>query len=380
LCIVFVLGAAGIILAAPAASRAQIPLPIPVPEPKPNPRWTKVRRLAQLQARVKALETQRSAIRELSSWASTNSREMRRLYDSSRINLEQARAAILKAQGKPVTPFVPPKGFEIEPVVAARTPADYYRLRRRPSTVSVVPPDDFRLFVQVFFPQSWVTKRKQVSIGCKIYSERYLPMATQYQNTTKAIYRVSAFSKTVTRRETVFNATVSGLGLLPGRYFASCVVSTRRTYPRVYLVSLGMFRVKGKLPPAVKVLLPHYRDWYYTYNKMLVWQNLSARVRGGAIQLSGKYDRLKFARGQGPVYIEAVARRGGKPSVLLRRYQKLTRGRMTFGGRYFKISDHGLKPGTYTLRVTLYTEYQSGTRYLYKRGARAEKSVQITIP
>ncbi len=369
--------AAGCLVMAPSASRAQMPLPIPVPDQKPDKRWTKVRRLAQLKAKVKALQTQLMAIRELSNWASTNAREMQRLYTSSRVNLEQARAAILKAQGKPVTPYVPPKGFEIEPVVAAAKPADYYRLRGT-SKVSVVPPDSFRLYVRVLFPKDWIAQRRKVSIGCKIYSERYLPMATRYQNTTKAIYRVSAFSKIVTRRETVFNSTVHGLGLLPGRYFASCVVSTR-TYPSTYLVSLGMFRVKGKLPPAVRVLLPHYRDWYRSYKSVVGWRDLKAKVRGKSIQLSGSYERKDFARGQKPVHIEAKILQGQKSRVVLRRYQKLTRRRMSFRGRYFNIKEHGLKPGTYTLRVTLYTEYSTGTRWVYMRGSRADRSVQVTI-
>lgn len=376
--LLLLVGPGCLVMMAPAAARAQMPLPIPVPDEKPDKRWTKVRRLARLKVKVKALQIQLMAIKELSNWASTNASEMHRLYSSSRVNLEQARAAILKAQGKPVTPYVPPKGFEIEPVVAASTPAKYYRLRGT-KEVSVVPPDDFRLFVRVFFPKEWVTQRKKVSIGCKIYSERYLPMATRYQNTTKAIYRVSAFSKIVTRRETVFNSTVFGLGLLPGRYFASCVVSTR-SYPSTYLVSLGMFRVQGKLPPAVRVLLPHYREWYSTFKSVVTFKDLKAKVRGNkTIQLSGAYERVDFAKGQKPVFIEAKIIKGPESRVVLRRYQKLTRRRMGFGGRFFTIKEHGLKPGTYTLRVTLYTEYSTGTRWVYARGSRVDRSVQVTI-
>ena len=218
-----------------------------------------------------------------------------------------------------------------------------------------------------------------LQVSFQIYSENYLPMATRYQNLTRAVYRVTSKSQTVTRRESTFNAAISGLALLPGRYFVSCVVATK-SYPVIYLVSLGMFRVEGELPSGVRVLLPHYRKWYQTHNPVVTWNQLRATVQRGAIKISGSYTRKDFKRGQKRVYIEALAVSGRRTTVVLRRYQKLSRARMTFGGRYFSVQDHLLPAGRYTLYVNLYTESQAGRRYLYTRGTRAIRSVQLTIP
>lgn len=363
----------------PAAAEAQIPLPTVATSHRTGGRQTKARRVKQLKAQLAALEAQYSAIKELAAWAGTTSMEMSKLYSGSLINLKQARAAIFKAQGKPVTPYKQPRGFEIKPVVAAMNYKQYSK-RRYSTGVAVVPPDGFKLYTEVSFPDQWVKQRRRLRVAYSIFSERYLPMASRYQNTGKAAYHVSSSREKVTGRRTTFHARVAGHALLPGRYFVSCLVST---WPRTstFLVSLGMFRVEGKLPSAVKVLLPHHRKWYRTYRSVLRVDQLKVKLgRGRAIQISGAFTRARFARGNKPVYFEAIAVKGLDRRVILRRYERLTRKQMKFGGRYFTIKDHGLPAGDYSLHLTLYTEYMSEGRYPYLRGGQATKSARLTVP
>ncbi len=167
---------------------------------------------------------------------------------------------------------------------------------------------------------------------------------------------------------------------MPGRYFASCVVSTRG-YPADFLVSLGVFRVEGVAPSGVTTVLPHYKRWYSKHKSVLSLDKVSAKVKGKAIHLGGSVAREGFAKGQQPVYIEAVAERSFKfKRVVLRQRVTLKRAKLALRGRGFVIKEHGLAPGSYTLRVGAYTEHHSKTRRAYLKGSKAEQTVQITIP
>jgi len=66
--------------------------------------------------------------------------------------------------------------------------------------------------------------------------------------------------------------------------------------------------------------------------------------------------------------------------VVLRQRQNLARAKMKFGGRPFLVQDHGLAPGSYKLKIGIYTEHASGTKSSYQRGSRVEKTVDVTIP
>jgi hypothetical protein len=368
------------VIAAEAPASAQIPMPVPFVDHSVKARRARrANPVKQLQVKVDALKAQLATIKELRNWASTSRGELWKIYSDSLANLMQARAAIFRAKGKPALRYKVPKGFEIEPirVTAGRTypTSSSYK-------VAVVPPGTFKLFTKVTFPQQWVSERKKLSVSFQIYPERYLPMASRYQNTTKAIYRIYAYSQRVTGKSTNFNTTVRGLGLLPGRYFASCVVSTRG-YPADFLVSLGVFRVEGDPPPGVTTVLPHYRRWYSKYKAVVSLDRVSARVRGKAIHLGGSVVRKGFARkGQKPVYVEVIAAQGFKRKrVLLRRRVALKRAKLALGGRDFIIKGHGLAPGSYTLHVGAFTEHLSSTsRRAYFKGSKAEQKVQISIP
>jgi hypothetical protein len=329
-----------------------------------------------LEARLDSLKAQLVAIRELTSWASTSKRELEKIYNDSLANLKQARAAIYRAKGKNLAGYQQPRGFEIETVrVGTGTTYPYSG-----TTVPVMPPDDFRLFIRVTFPEEWVRERTRLSISCQVYPDSYLPMASRYQNTNKAVYRVYSRSQQVLRSVTTFNVRVNGLSLPEGRYFTSCRVSDTK-WPPTFLISLGMFQVKGDLPRAVAERLPHYTDWYRTYKSVLTLDKAEAKVRGKAIQLGGSYTRKEFERGQEPVYVVAVAERAGDKTVILRRKQRLARGSMKFGGRQFLVSNHKLKPGQYKVKLGVYTEHPSSkSKYAYQRGSRAEKTIDVTIP
>ena len=366
------------VMAAEAPASAQIPMPVPFVDHSVKARRARrANPVKQLQAKVDALKAQLAAIKELRNWASTSRGELWKIYSDSLANLMQARAAIFRAKGKPAPRYEVPKGFEIEPI---RVTAGSSYPTSSSYKVAVVPPGTFKLYTRVTFPRQWVAERKKLSVSFQIYPERYLPMASRYQNTTQAIYRAYSYSQRVTGETTNFNSTVRGLGLMPGRYFVSCVVSTRG-YPTDFLVSLGVFRVEGDPPPGVTAVLPHYRRWYSAYKSVLSLDKVSATVKGKAIHLGGTVAREGFAKGQRPVYIEAVAERSFNfKRVVMRQQVALRRATLALRGRGFIIKGHDLAPGSYTLHVSAYTEHSTGTRRAYLKGSKAEQNVQITIP
>lgn len=369
-----------IVLLLPGAAHAQIPMPSGISLEhsttgrRPSRRVSPVKRA---EAKVAALKAQLAAIKELRNWAETSSKELSKIHGDSLANLMQARAAIFRAKGKAAPRYQVPSTFEVEPVrvgTGTQYPSSSYN-------VPVVPPDNFRLFTRVTFPDRWVRERKKVQVSFQIYPDRYLPMASRYQNTTKAIYRIYSYSQKVNRKVTTFNATVRGLALQPGRYFVSFVVSTKG-YPTQFLVSLGLFRVERPPPEAVAVNLPHYRRWYGTYKPVIRLDKVKASMRGTAIHLGGSYTRRNFEKGQEPVYLELSAKSSSiRRKVLLRQRRALKRARQNIRGKTFVIKDHGLPPGSYTLYVSAYTEYPAGSsKYSYMRGSRAEKKFEITVP
>jgi hypothetical protein len=380
LCVAFV----GLLL--PTTAAAQIPMPSGIPNPfdehstsgakKPGAR--KADPVTAAQSRVDGLKAQLQAVRELSNWASTTNSELSKLYSDSLANLVQAQVAIYKAKGQAGPRYEEPKGFEVEPaIVTASSSAPSYT----PYTVQTVAPDNFYIHVKAQFPDEWVKERKGLNVSYQIYSEQYLPMATTYQNTTNAVFRIYTYSNSVTHKNLTFWARVQGVSLPPGRYFVSTVIATN-SWPRDALVSLNMFRVEGKLPSAVKVLTPHYAEWYSAYGKpKLVLNDAKATVKGKAITISGSYTREEFAKGQQPVFIEAVAESSDNKVVVLRQAQPLAKAKQTFGGKAYTVADHGLSPGTYTLRIRAMTEHPSSdSKWAYLTGSRGEKTVQITIP
>jgi hypothetical protein len=366
----------------PAAAAAQIPMPSGIPNPfdehvtagGARKAARKADPLSTAQSKVDGLKAQLQAVRELSNWASTTNTDLSKIYSDSLANLVQAQSAIKKGGGR----YEEPKGFELEPViVTTSSTAPTYA----PYGVQTVPPDNFYLHVRAQFPDDWVAQKKGLNVNYQIYSERYLPMATTYQNTTNALYRIYSYSQSVTAKNMTFWARVQGVQLLPGRYFVSAVIATN-SWPRDALVSLNMFRVEGKVPSGVKVMLPHYSDWFGTYKPQLTLTDAKATVaKNKAIAISGAYVREGFAKGQQPIYIEAVAESASNKVVVLRQAQPLTKAKQTFGGKAFTVADHGLTAGTYTLRVRVMTEHMSSdTKSAYLTGSRAEKTVQITIP
>jgi hypothetical protein len=370
----------------PATAAAQIPMPSGIPNPfdehstsggKKPAAGKKADPVTAAQSRVDGLKAQLQAVRELSNWASTTNSELSKLYSDSLANLVQAQAAIYKAKGQAGPRYEEPKGFEVEPaIITTSSSAPSYT----PYSVQTVPPDNFYIHVKAQFPDEWVKEKKGLNVNYQIYSEQYLPMATTYQNTTNAVFRIYTYSNSVTHKNLTFWARVQGVALPPGRYFVSTVIATN-SWPRDAQVSLNMFRVEGKLPAGVKTLPPHYSDWYSAYKPKLVLSDAKATVKGKAISVSGAYTREEFAKGQPPVYIEAVAEGSDNKVVVLRQVQPLTKAKQTFGGKAFTVADHGLAAGTYTLRIRVMTEHPSSdSKYAYLTGSRGEKTVQITIP
>jgi hypothetical protein len=236
----------------------------------------------------------------------------------------------------------------------------------------------------VQFPEQWVTSKKNLTITYNIYPEEYLPMATTWQNTSNSIFYAYTSTLSVISKTDIFRTPVTGLWLPPGRYYVSCVVAAHdaRTYysQREYMVSLGLFRVEGKLPSAVKTYLPHYSSWWRTSDPQVKLDDAKATVKGKTISLSGAYTRVKFQKGQKPVYLEATAEQGTTKRVILRLRQPLTQEKTKFGGKAFTIGDHELAAGTYTLRITAYTEHPSSYSAAYLTGSKSEKTVNISIP
>jgi len=276
-------------------------------------------------------------------------------------------------------PYVEPKGFEIEPVVVSTSStypgaASTYR-------VQTVTPDNFYLHTRVQFPDAWVAVKKRLTVTYNIYPETYLPMATTYQNSTNAIFQAYSYALTVLAKTDTFRSKVGGLGLPPGRYYVSCVVSTY-DYPREYMVSLGLFRVEGTLPPTVKIAPPHHAGWYRTYDPQIKLDDVKATVKGKTISLSGAFTRVKFEKGKmKPAIIEAVAERAGERTVILRLSYPVSAEKTKFAGKLFTITGANLQPGTYTLRVTVATEHPSSTsKYAYVTGSKSDKTVTITVP
>jgi hypothetical protein len=363
----------------PATAGAQIPMPTGIPNPLSGtagqPVKAKADPVARAQARVDAIKAQLAALREIASWASTNRTELWKLYSDSLANLIQARAAIRKG----AAPYLEPKGFEIEPVVV--TSSSTYPGAASTYAVQTVPPDSFYLHTRVQFPDAWVAVKKRMTVTYNIYPEVYLPMATTYQNASNAIFQAYSYSLTADSKIDTFHSAVSGLALPPGRYYVSCVVSTY-DYPREYMVSLGLFRVDGKLPATVKLYPPHHVAWYRTYNPQIKLDDAKATVKGKNISLSGAFTRVGFQKGKmKPATIEAVAEQGATRRVVLRLNQPINTEKSKFGGKPFLIADHGLAPGTYSLKVTVYTEHPSSdSKYAYLTGSKAEKTLSITVP
>ncbi len=365
----------------PTGARAQIPMPSGIPNPLSGaagqaPKPAKADPLARAQARVDAIKAQLAALREIASWASTNRTELWKLYSDSLANLVQARAAIRKGEA----PYQEPKGFEIEPVVV--TSASTYPGAASTYTVQTVPPDNFYLHTRVQFPDPWVALKKRLTVTYNIYPEAYLPMATTYQNATNAIFQAYSYSLTVLAKIDTFRSRVVGLALPPGRYYVSCVVSTY-DYPRDYMVSLGLFRVEGKLPGTVKSYPPRHAGWYRTYDPQVKLDDFKATVKGKTISLSGAFTRVKFEKGKkvSPAQFEAVAESGDNRHVILRFSQPITGEKNKFGGKPFTVSDANLPPGTYTLRLTVATEHPSSdSKWAYLTGSKSDKTVSITVP
>lgn len=365
----------------PAVARAQIPMPSGIPNPLSGaagqaPKPVKADPLARAQARVDAIKAQLSAIREIASWASTNRTELWKLYSDSLANLVQARAAIRRG----AAPYQEPKGFEIEPVVVSSSMT--YPGAASTYAVQSVPPDNFYLHTRVQFPDAWVAVKKRLTVTYNIFPETYLPMATTYQNATNAIFQAYSYSLTVLAKTDTFRSRVAGLALTPGRYYVSCVVSTY-DYPRDYMVSLGLFRVDGKLPASVKTYPPHHAGWYRTYDPQVKLDDLKATVKGKTIALSGAFTRVKFEKGKklSPVRFEAIAEQGDNRHVILRFAQPITAEKTKFGGKAFTVADANLPPGTYTLRLIVMTEHPSSdSKWAYLTGSKSDKTVSITIP
>jgi hypothetical protein len=368
------------LLLLPTVAAAQIPLPTGnlFSDEQRRPAAKKADPVSQAQARLDGLKAQLAAIRELASWASTNRSELANLYSDALANLKQARATIQRAKGKDAGGWVEPQGFEVEPVVVSMqstAPSSSYMV-----SAPVVEPDKFYLWTRVRFPDDWVKEKKTVTLSYQIYPEDYLPMATTYQNTANAIFRGYASSLKVDTKLVNYYWQVKGLSLPPGRYFVSAVMSTYEG-ARAGLVSLGMFRVEGKLLPTIKGRLPHYRDWFGIYNPKIVLTDLKAEVKGKAIQLSGSYKREAFAKGQKPVWIEAAVEKDNTRTLILRTMRPLTAAVTKFGGKDFLIKEHGLAPGTYTIQVSVYTEHPSSdTKWAFPSGSRSDKTGSIILP
>jgi hypothetical protein len=374
-CVAWTVAAAALLL--PSLAAAQIPLPTGnfFSEEQRKTTAKKADPVQHEQARLEAMKAQLAAIKELASWASTNRTELANLYSDSLANLKQARAAIQRAKGQAATDYVEPRGFEVEPIQVNTSTA----LPASSSSTPVVPPDGFYLLTRVQFPEAWVKEKKRLSISYQIYPEAYLPMATTYQNTNNAIFRAYSSSLTALSATTTFNAQVKGLALPPGRYFASMVIAAYDS-SRDSLVSLGMFRVEGKILPSVQAVRPHYTDWYRTYTPMVSLTDLKAEVKGKGLQLSGAYKREGFAKGQKPVWLEVVAEQGDTRAVLLRSMQPLTAAVTKFGGKGYLVKEHSLAPGTYTIRVTVFTEHPSSdSKWAYPTGSRSDKTVTVTV-
>jgi len=363
------------------AAAIALPTPaeaIPLIEPPQERSSGKVRRrrrnpAAKLKARIKSLEALKDMVVELKKWSRDIERDLERMYKDSKRNFELARAKIFRAKGKAVTAYNAPRGLEAE-TARASDGKKYPRLRY---TVPTVKPDDFNLHVKVTVPKAWVNQRK-IKLQWYIFDYRHLPTAATYQAGSKAIYyHYQYYYKPIPYAATIYRHQVRGLELLPGRYFIAVVVrATNGPYPRPKTVSLGVFRVKGKNPPGVKTMLPHYRRWYSSYRSPLTLK-VKTRTRRNTIYVSGRVSHAKYSKGMEPVYIEVRAESGYRKKVVYRVAKRLKRGKA-------RIKGHGLPAGSYKLRIRVYTKFQeqSGSRYKYMatRTKYVEQLENVTLP
>ncbi len=361
----------------PVTAAAQIPIPkVPASGSRPAKRG----KVAKAKARVEALGAQAALIKEMKKWASTNKSELQKIYTNSLDNFKQARTAIYRAKGQAVPRYKPPQGFEVS--VARLSGSSSYPTYSS-YKVPTVDPDDFYIHVQADYPDEWVKGRRRMRIKWYIYDDSYLPTASPYQNEDKAIYRSKYHSKGISTRSIRYRNHVTGLGLLPGRYFAAVVfresytAGKHKSYSkREKQVSLAAFRIARSAPPGVKLLLPHFRDWYGTYKKKITLGSVRASGNKRRITVSGSFDRAEFNPDLAPAYIEVATTTGARVIYRARvKIRKATNNRFSA-----KIGKHGLSPGTHRLRVTIYTEYATGRKY-YKpfEGCRSEQKVEVTV-
>ncbi|MCC6751709.1 MAG: hypothetical protein IT371_28915 [Deltaproteobacteria bacterium] len=327
-------------------------------------------------SRVDALKAQLAAIEELRKWASTNRYDLQQIYSDSLANLQQARTAIYRSKGQAAPAYTAPTGFEVE---TARPDNGSTYPTSSAYTVAVVNPDDFYIHVQAYFPEEWVKEARNIRIAWYLFDERYLPMASPYQNLTKAMYVDDSYSAPAAYRSTRYSHHVQGFGLAPGRYFIAAVFSSYdKAYSRETQVSLGVMRVKDPPLPSVKVQLPHYRNWYRTYSSEIELTDAKATVaKGGVIQLTGAFTRKNFAKDVAPAYVDVVAESSYTKKALLRERLPIKSATTKLK---LAIKGHGLPAGSYTLRLNVCTEHMAGTTYKYLTGSRGEKLLQVTIP
>lgn len=285
----------------------------------------------------------------------------RKLYEATLSNARRAWAL-----AKPAGSWKPPEGMRASLATAsvgANAPA---RARASSTSIPSVPPDEFYLQTTVDYPPRWVAARRAVNVRWTLFDQRHLPDAWSPLDASEhAIYSDLGHQQPITARRTRYTQRVSGLGLLPGRYFIAAEIVVRGIQPRLAIISLGTFLVRQPPAPGVRVLLPHYSGWYYRHAAIKLGRS-KALLRGRTIQLSTSVERRGFQVGPkaAPVYLEVVAESGFRQVALYRAIHRLRRPRERLRLRF----DHGLPSGPYQLRLTAYSVAKTqrhGSRGVY---------------
>lgn len=370
--VIFIVSMSMVLIVSPSVQA--IPLIDMQPAKKVKKSDRRCNKTCQLEREIKQLKGLLAMIRELKGWARDVHSDLKRVYSDSALNLDRARDMIARAKKQKPSKWIAPTNIEAQMVVASNTSSVP---RISSFTIPDVNPDEFYLHCTVNFPPTWVRQQKKVKVSWYIYDHRHLPTASSIQNTNKAIFHKYGYSKPVRSNKVNYYQRVRGLGLLPGRYFvATKVVAASGRYPRPTQVSLGVFRVTKEGVKYVAFNLPHYRKWYQSYKSPLRLSEVKARVKGKGIMIGGKLDHSSFSSDSKPVIIEIIAESGYGSKVIYRQDRRLKRGSEKLK---LKLKEHGLKPGAYQLRISVYTEYQAGTKYKYLRGASAFQRIPITI-